>query len=395
MCNVPGAAVYLISDSERNLRSALFREITDIVRRGPLAESVHIYKTHLECPATGGFIECRPNNLSASQSINPNVVIFDEVHMQRGDEIWNGMLLAGAAFPEALLLGITTPGYDVTSLAHDLYDRVQGGDPDIRGWIFEPQDPNCDPSDRSALLEANPVLRDRPELEAVFASELRTLPEHEFRRFRLGQWTATAESWLPAGAWAACRDDEPFDWDERVWVGFDGSYAGDSTALVAVNARLQVEVVAAWEKPPTFVDRDWRVPREEVHRAVEAVMERGDHVVLLADPPYWQTEIQAWGDRWRKRVLEFPTGSAARMAPACTAFYAAVTEGKLRDCSSGSGRAVLAQHLSHCVTKATQYGTVITKQREWSPKKIDAAVALVVAANAALLAKPERRIVVL
>jgi phage terminase large subunit-like protein len=58
-------------------------------------------------------------------------------------------------------------------------------------------------------------------------------------------------------------------------------------------------------------------------------------------------------------------------------------------------RAVLASHLSNCATKATPFGTVITKQREWSPKKIDAAIAAVVAASQALLAKPERAIVVL
>jgi phage terminase large subunit-like protein len=392
MC-LRGGAVYLIADSERNLRSALFRELVHMVTRSALVDSVHVYQARLECPESGGFVECRPNNLSASQSINPTLVIFDEVHMQRGDEIWNGMVLAGAADPNALLLGITTPGYDMTSLAHGLYEQVQSGE--LWGRVYEPSDPNCAHDDPAALREANPVLADRPDLEAVFRSELSRLPEHEYRRFRLGQWTATAASWLPAGAWSACRDESPFDWSRRTWRGFDGSYSHDSTALVAANDAGQVTVVGVWERPAFLPPAEpWRVPRDEVQRALHDVMERTD-ATLLYDPPYWESEGLEWQRLWGKRVVEFPTGSAARMAPACTAFYAAVLEGRVRDCSTGPARAVLAAHLANAVTKQTQHGTVITKQREWSPKKIDAAVAAVVAASQALTAKPEKAIMVL
>lgn len=397
LCLKPDAAVYLIADSERNLRSAMFREICTMINRSPLHRSLHIFQNKIECPESGGYIECRPNNLSASQSINPTLVVFDEVHMQRSDEVWNGMLLAGAAFPDALLLGITTPGYDLTSLAHDLYERGASGDPDVYFCAYEPLDPACDVGSAEALRQANPILADRPELESVFASELRTLPEHEFRRFRLGQWTATEAAWLPAGAWEACRSDEEFDWSSRTWLGFDGSYSGDSTALVAVNQKLQLTVVGVWERPSDLTGRtagEWRVPREDIQRAIHEVMERTD-ATLLADPPYWQSEILEWRRQWGKRVVDFATGSSALMAPACTAFYAAVCEGRIRDCSQGDGRAVLARHLSNAVTKATMHGTVITKQKDWSPRKIDAAVAAVVAAQQALLAKPEKRILML
>ncbi|MGB2953530.1 MAG: hypothetical protein WBB74_09100 [Gaiellaceae bacterium] len=46
---------------------------------------------------------------------------------------------------------------------------------------------------------------------------------------------------------------------------------------------------------------------------------------------------------------------------------------------SHDGSPLLARHVGYCVTKTTPYGTTITKAHPDSPRKIDAAVAAVVA----------------
>src|SRR3546814_4410950 len=92
---------------------------------------------------------------------------------------------------------------------------------------------------------------------------------------------------------------------------------------------------------------------------------------LVADPPYWRTELQQWEANWPKRVFEFPTSSNARMAPACTTFYSAVMEGRVHDCTpAGRFREALSQHLANATTKVTPNGTVIVKESGWSPRKI-------------------------
>ena len=63
------------------------------------------------------------------------------------------------------------------------------------------------------------------------------------------------------------------------------------------------------------------------------------------------------------------------MAPACDRFRAAVLE---RD-PSHDGDPLLARHVGHTVAKQTPLGTVIGKEHPDSPRKIDAAVAAVVA----------------
>lgn len=377
-----GGQVFLISDSERSLKAALFDELCSLVRKSPeLSKFVLTYKDHLECPASGGTIRLCPSNLSASQSINPTLVVFDEVHMQAGDSIWNGMFLAGAACESFLLLGITTPGYDVTSLAHDLYLQVKAGS--LWGQIYEPSDPDCALDDPVALEESNPILLSRPKMREVFDFEREKLPEHDYRRFRLGQWTTAASAWLPYGRWDSLKVTRELEPGEAIWVGFDGSFSGDSTGLVAVTADGFVSVLACWEAPGR---KAWRVPREEVEDRVAEIFAGYDVQSMLCDPPYWQREILDWDRRWPGKVIEFPTFSRARMAPACTTFYSAVMEGKL----SHDGDPRLARHLANTVVQSSPQGDYVTKAAKDSPAKIDLAIAAIVAVSHARLAKPRR-----
>lgn len=368
-----GGQVFMVADSERNLKSALFFELQSLVRASSaLSACVLLYKDHLECPQSGGGVYLRPNNLSASQSINPDLVLFDEVHMQRDDQIWNGMTLAGAAKRRGLLLGITTPGYQLVSLAHDLYEQARQGR--IYGRIFEPSDPGCAIDNETAIREANPVLTERPDMLDVFAHERAVMPEHDYRRFRLGQWTATSKGWLPYEAVAAAQRPQEYTPGERLWVGFDGSYSGDSTALVACNAALHVKVLGTWENPGR---KGWRVPRDEVITAVEKVMSEYPQAQLYPDPPYWGREIAEWDLAWPERVIEFPTNSHVRMAHACSSFEAGILEGKV----SHDGDKRLVAHIMNAETKDTPSGVVIVKAHKDSPAKIDLAVAASIAVH--------------
>lgn len=389
-CLLPRRHIYCISDSERNLNSVLIRELRDLIGGSEyLRDSIHIYRDHLEVPETGSFIQTRANNFKASQGINPHLCLFDEVHLQRDEQIWSGMTMAGAARPDALLFGITTPGYDLTGLAHSLYQGVKTGDATLYGRIYEaPAEAEID--NRDAWRIANPCA-DRPGFMEALEFDRERLPEHEFRRYRLGLWTATESAWLPYGAWDACaapgRGTPPDG--TRVWLGFDGSFSGDSTALVGICEDGYVFVVGCWENPGR---KDWRVPRDDVQATVAEAMARWRVQELLCDPPYWQAELARWAEQWPGRVAEYPTWSRARMAPACTMFYSAVMERTL----SHDGDPRLARHLSNCVVKPSPEGDYVTKADKNSPAKIDLAVAAIIAHSRASIAPgPKPALVVL
>lgn len=389
MILVPSTHAYAVSDSERNLNSAMVRELKTLIARSVAADSAFVVTNSLvEYPHNGSFFEVRPNKFAATQSINPSLVVMDEVHLQKTDEIWNGFLLSDPGDVDFLLLGITTPGYDLASFAHTLYQRVKAGDRTIYGRVFEPANLECELDDEQAWAESNPRLEDSPSFVEVLRGQLESgMPEHEFRRFRLGIWTATESAWLPYGAWdarATGRKLTPGDLDPSVdaWLGFDGSFSGDSTALV-VGVGTHIAVAGCWENPGR---KGWRVPRDEVDATITAWMSAHRRVKLLADPPYWTREVGEWQQRWPGRVLEFPTHVRARMAPACTAFHAAVMDGTL----THDGDRRLARHVANAIVKPSPQGDYITKPDPTSPAKIDLAVAAVVAFSASSAAQRKR-----
>lgn len=135
------------------------------------------------------------------------------------------------------------------------------------------------------------------------------------------------------------------------------------------------------------------MPRDDVNQTVAEAMCRWNVVELAADPPYWQSELAQWSALWPDRVVEVPTYSRARMAPACTGFYAAVMDGTV----THDGDPRMARHVSNCVIKTSPMGDYVTKADKDSPAKIDLAVAAILAYSRAsvTVSRPKSPLVVL
>jgi phage terminase large subunit-like protein len=74
-------------------------------------------------------------------------------------------------------------------------------------------------------------------------------------------------------------------------------------------------------------------------------------------------------------VVEVPSTSARRMVTACAKVYDSVTEATL----THDGDPLLARHLDNCVLKIDNMGQRIVKESRNSLRRIDAAVAFVIA----------------
>ena len=177
--------------------------------------------------------------------------------------------------------------------------------------------------------------------------------------------------------------DEPPE-GATVWLGFDGSHSGDSTALVGCTNEGHIFVAGCWENPGK---KGWRVPRDEVNDTVIHAMGYWNVKELVCDPPFWQREVAEWSARWPDKVTEFPTYSRARMAPATAAFYQAVMDERI----THSGDKRLARHVANCVVVGGPQGDAITKQDKDSPAKIDLAVAAVLAHSRAVISVPSKQ----
>jgi phage terminase large subunit-like protein len=187
-------------------------------------------------------------------------------------------------------------------------------------------------------------------------------------------------AWLPDGVWAACAvDGFEIPAGSNVVIGLDGSFSQDCTALVAVTVEQtpHVDVVALWES----TGADYRVPVADVEEAIRDACKRWAVREIVCDAFRWTRTMQAL-DAEGLPVVEFPQ-SPARMTPATTVMFEAVVNGALTH--SGDGR--LARHVGNCVLKVDSRGSRLAKEHKHSARRIDLAVAAVMAhARAADLA---------
>jgi phage terminase large subunit-like protein len=387
-----GGEVYSCA-ADRDQARIVFGMAKRMVELDPdLSAGAKLYRDAIEVPLSGSVYRVLSAEAFTKEGLSPTLTVFDEVHAQPNDELWNVMSLASGARVEPLLLGITTAGvmtdrFGNPTLCHRLWEhgkKVAAGEADdpsfFLSWFAAPD--AADHTSEKVWKAANPGYADIVAAED-FEASLGSTPENEYRTKRLNQWVTSAQAWLPSGAWDAIEVGPTPPDGAQIVLGFDGAYTDDSTALIGCTVPSEGEkahlfVVEVWESAGQMPG--WTVPRDEVDARVDEAMRKWDVLEFAADPPKWETEMGRWEDRYGQTVVRFDTFVPSRMVPACNRFYAAVTEQTL----THDGSQVLGRHLGNAVTRQKPQGTVIVKDSKSSPRKIDAAVAAVVAHDRAM-----------
>jgi phage terminase large subunit-like protein len=209
--------------------------------------------------------------------------------------------------------------------------------------------------------------------------------ENEQRRYFLNERRAGSARWLDPAKWAGLADATVVVPDgQPVALGFDGSISRDASALVGCTRAGHLFVVEMWERPQGPAGEGWVVPTDEVDQAVRTTFGRFVVARMYADPAWWRGWIASWAEEFGKDIVaDFPTNSAGRMAPAVEAVDTAVRTGEL----SHDGDSRLARHVANAhklyvrlrVDDGERLPFVIQKDRPHSPRKIDGAVASVLA----------------
>jgi len=322
----------------------------------------------------------------------PSMFLADEIHEWTGNKERVHLVIANGCAKRvgSLVLNTTTPGFDIDSLAGRLHDyglRVNSGEIVDDEFLFVSY--GC-PIDRYDLKDHNQLaaaVRDANPAADLFlnvndvASRYHQVPESEFFRYHLGLWVPNAQAWLPAGAWDDCKDTEQsISNGTEVCLGFDGSFNNDSTALVVVSCGEvpHIDVVACWEKP-TESNQDWAVPILDVEASIRDACRRWQVREIVCDPFRWARTYQVLEDEGLP-IVEFPQ-SPTRMTPATQRFYEAVMNKGL----THSADHRLARHISNAVLKVDSRGHRITKETKNSSRKIDLAVAAVMAFDRAAI----------
>src|SRR5215207_164594 len=383
------AQVVVVATDERQA-GIVHRVASRMVELHPDLESrVQQYADALTVPARGASFQVLPAVPKRLEGLDFTLAIVDEAG-RVDQEVYEVVALATGKQQSSVVLAIGTPGpeLDQTVLGRlRTYALDHPADPLVVWREHSAAGFEDHPVDCAHCWElANPALGDflaRDGLAAVLPPKMR---ESSFRRARLCQLTdQLEEAWLPPGAWAACADATRSIPDgAEVVVSFDGSFNGDTTVLnvATVDQRPHLDLVELWEAA------GHQVPIVDVEQAIRQACRRWRVLEIAADPFRWARSLQLL-DGEGLPILEYPQ-SPGRMTPATARFYEAVVNGQL----THSGDSRLARHIGNAVLREDARGARLAKERKDSPRRIDAAVAAVMAHDraAALAGAPRHSI---
>ena len=158
-----------------------------------------------------GRYDVKPAKEGALQGIPISLCLFDELHLAKKG-MWSAAVLGTAQRQDGIVIGITTAGDQTSETLLELYKTGQAAsasDPELERFGYfcweAPQHAKVD--DPDALRAANPsIAAGRLSLDNVL-SDLKTIPEHEARRYRLNQFiSGTAASWIPSDTFRKAGD---------------------------------------------------------------------------------------------------------------------------------------------------------------------------------------------
>lgn len=378
-----GGEIYSCA-AEKEQAKIVFNTAKEMVRLHPeLSDLLTVYKDTILNPKTGSVYRALSSDAFSKEGLNPTLVCFDELHAQPNRELFDVMSLAMGARIEPMLVAITTAGVKTDSSGKDsicfsLYEygkKIALGEIDDPSFFFAWWEANNDNDYRleSSWREANPGFDDIVAADD-FASAIRRTQEAEFKTKRLNIWTSTSDTWLPHGTWDALADDHEIADGSDVVLGFDGSFNGDCTAIVAVSVGEVPHImpVAVWEKPEE-ADASWQVPVLEVEDAIRAAATRWQVLEIACDPYRWARTFQVLDDEGLP-VVTFPQ-TASRMTPATTRFFEAVVNKTI----THNGDARLARHIGNAQLRTDNRGSRLAKEAKGSKRRIDLAVSSVMA----------------
>jgi phage terminase large subunit-like protein len=361
-----------VSERQSRICFSIARRMVEL--EPALSERVQIFQDRLYMPHHDASLFPLPADADALLGANPTFTLVDELGVIDA-EVFEAMRLASGKRAESTLLAIGTPPREPDSIMRTLVEHGRLEDDPTFALVEYAAPIACDKSDRKAWKQANPALGDFL-YEDVFETEAKTVRESTFRQFRLGQWVGQPEeAWMAPETWAAVHETRvSHEADHDVVLALDGSFSQDCTAVVGctVEENPHIFVVGCWENPRPG-DDTFRIDVQEVEQTIRDACRQYNVLEVTADPYRWTRTLQVLADE-RIPVSEFPQ-SPSRMTPATTALYEAV----VNDQVTHDGDKRLARHVANAVLKADSRGTRLAKEHRHSKRRIDLAVASVMA----------------
>jgi hypothetical protein len=409
--------VQLAAVSEDQTRNA-WSPLLEMLREGPVMETwgLEPLETFVNLPR--GRIEFVTSAATSREGNRPVFAVLDQTEEWKPSN--GGVRLAATIRRNLGKTGGTSiespnayePGAgSVAEDSAEFWKRIRDGRTKDEGLLYDHREapPETDMADRDSLLAGlTYAYGDSAEVNGGWVDLDRIIAEvwdpatdpQDARRFYLNQITHASDAWLSQPEWAGCSHPETVVADrEAITLGFDGSRkrargVTDATALIGCRVSDgHLFELAIWEQPAGATGEGWQVPTTEVDAAVAMAFDRYNVVGFFADPALWESYVAGWEAKYHKRLKVKSTrdhpiewwmtgGRSGLVVRALEQFHSAVVDGEL----SHDGSFTLTRHVLNARRRPSRSGIQIAKEHPDSPRKIDAAVAAVLAWQARLAA---------
>lgn len=404
---------------------------------GPLAAAFpnknDVGLTRINIPG-GGFIKPISAKGDSKDGGKTTLALLDETHLWKTNELQNlyktidRNLQKRRGTAGTFMLETSTmfaEGED--SVAEQAYNAIQTiREGKFKGRIrqlfdhrygaIEPDDLSDPDKVRTALVEAYDEALEWNDLESMVdqVMDLRSGADVTATyRYWFNDKFAVEAAWIAPWEWAAVgpagvnadESDEnylPMPPDIKpgdvITLGFDGSRkrnkgVTDATAIIACRVSDGVVFpIGIWEQPPNWHGEDgWEVPVADVMARFRYAFKTYKVVALYADPAYWQESIRALEAKYGpslqvKASSQHPCeywmtgGVAKRTVATIDRTEEAILQRELRHFDDP----VLTSHVLNCRRKETNAGRQLGKDTPNSARKIDGAIAMILAWQARL-----------
>lgn len=247
------AEIYGVAHT-REQAGIIYREAAAMARRSPkLKKRLKVIDStkRIIYPETDSFYHALAgeNNARGVEGINPLLILFDEIHVQRSRDFYDALAYASAARENSLMLSVSTVGVeDHTTIWWEQYQYAKGI---ISGTIQDNSrfayiaqaDEGCKTSPemradpvqwRKAMPSLGHTVTEEKVAEAVREAENAPAKLNNLLRYVFNIPTAQVECVIPMDQWNACEYAGEFpDLKGRVcFGGLDAASKEDLTALV-------------------------------------------------------------------------------------------------------------------------------------------------------------------
>lgn len=215
--NEPGAEVY-VAAADREQARILFAAAKAMVEDHPsLRKRCVVYRNQIvRADDPTAFFQVLSSEAKTKHGPNIHCLIMDELHAQPDRELFETLTRGVIARRQPLILLITTAGDDDESICAEEYDYARkvlsGTIQDERHLpvIFEAKKDE-DWADPNVLARVNPGVGATIQLETLldYAREAQNEPRkrNDFLRYHTNRWTNQATAWIPIEWWDACQSE--------------------------------------------------------------------------------------------------------------------------------------------------------------------------------------------